>query len=102
LVISAIRGRELTVKHVGADAVLTRHSPQANDYVFIRPTRINVIAWGAWGVVPNIQFFWMVDAITQNQPVPGSHLGLIAVYALAQIGVFLSLAVMLFQTREVG
>src|SRR5690606_4626841 len=28
LVISAIRGRELTVKHVGADAVLTRFSPQ--------------------------------------------------------------------------
>jgi hypothetical protein len=53
-------------------------------------------------MIPNIQSFWLVDAITQNQPVPASHVALIAVYALAQIGVFLSLAVILFQTREVG
>lgn len=102
LVITEVNGRNLTVKHVGRDAVLTRYPPQPNDYIFIKPTKVNVVAWAAWGIVPNVQFFWLVDAISQNQPVPGSHVALIGVYALAQIGVFLSLAVMLFQTREVG
>lgn len=102
LVISDIAGRRVTVKHVGRDAVLTRFSPQEGDFVFVRPTRINVGWWGVWGMIPNVQSFWLVDAISQNQPVPASHIGLIGIYAVAQIGVFLSLAVMLFQTREVG
>lgn len=102
LVITETRGRNIVVKHVGADASLTRFPPMPDDYVFIRPTRINKAAWAAWGMVPNVQSFWLVDAITQDQPIPASHVGLIAFYSLAQIGVFLSIAVMLFQTREVG
>jgi hypothetical protein len=102
LVIKEIHGRNMTVKHVGRDAWLARFPPRPDDYVFIRPTRINLAAWAAWGIIPNVQFFWLVDAISQNQPVPGTHVALIAIYAVAQIGVFLSLAVMLFQTREVG
>lgn len=102
LVITEAHGRNVTVKHVGRDAKIVRFPPQPDDYIFIRPTKINLAAWAAWGMIPNVQFFWLVDAISQNQPVPGSHVALIGVYAVAQIGVFLSLAVILFQTREVG
>jgi hypothetical protein len=52
--------------------------------------------------VPNLQFFWLLDAVSQNQPVPLSHLVLVLMYAAVQIGAFLSLAVMLFQNRDVG
>ena len=56
----------------------------------------------AWGIVPNIQYFWLVDAVTQNQPVPRSHVAMLGLYAAAQVGIFLSLAVVLFQRRQVG
>jgi hypothetical protein len=102
LVITSVQGRSLTVKHIGPDALLTRLPPQSNDFVFIRPTEVRYGAWAAWGIIPNVQYFWLVDAITQNQPVPGSHMALLLVYSITQIGAFLSLAVMLFQTREVG
>jgi len=102
LVFTKVAGRNVTITHVGPDASLIRFRPMPEDYVFVRPTMINPLAVAAWGVIPNVQFFWLVDAVTQNQPVPASHLVLIIFYAIAQIGIFLSLAVILFQTREVG
>lgn len=102
LVFTKVAGRKATITHVGPDAGLIRFRPMPDDYIFVQPTRIHPLAVAAWGVIPNVQFFWLVDAVTQNQPVPASHLVLIIFYAVAQIGIFLSLAVILFQTREVG
>jgi hypothetical protein len=56
----------------------------------------------AWSVVPNMHFFWLLDAITQNNPVPLTHLVLIAIYGSLQILAMLSLAVLLFEGRDVG
>jgi len=102
LVVVSAQGRQAVIRHVGPDGDIVRYAPRPDDYVFLTPTRINPVAIAAWGVIPNIQFFWLVDAVTQNQPVPFSHAVLIIFYAFAQIGLFLSLAVCLFQTREVG
>jgi len=102
LVFTSVDHRTATIKHVGPDAHLVRTPPTVDDYVFITPTRINLLGLAAWGIVPNVQFFWLVDAVTQNQPIPASHIGLIILYSIAQTGIFLSLAVVLFQTREVG
>jgi hypothetical protein len=108
LVVTAAEGRTATIRRVGAAGPDNGHGglviqpPQRDDYIFTRPTTVNPVALVAWCLVPNVQFFWLVDAVTQNQPVPPSHLALIAAYAVAQIGVFLSVAVALFQTREVG
>lgn len=102
LVFVSVQGRNAVVRHVGPEAELMRYAPQEDDFVFLTPTRVNPPAVGAWGVIPNAQFFWLVDAVTQNQPVPVSHMLLCVLYAMVQIGVFLSLAVILFQTREVG
>ena len=41
-------------------------------------------------------------AVSQAAPIPAPHVLLVLLYALAQTGVFLCIAVMLFQTREVG
>lgn len=94
--------KAVKVIRTGADGPLVRRPPQAGDYVFTRPTVFNAAALAGWAMIPNIQAFWLVDAVSQNQPIPLSHLGLIALYSLAQVGVFLSLAVVLFQRREVG
>jgi len=101
ILISSI-GKEATIRRIGADEPATRRPPQKADYVFARPTRINPVARAAWGIIPNIQFFWLVDAVSQNQRIPAAHVGLVALYGLMQIGVFLCLGVILFQKREVG
>jgi hypothetical protein len=72
------------------------------DYVFITPTRTSTTKLALWGAIPNLQYFWLVDAVTQNRPVPRNYLFLTGLYTLAQVTIFLSLAVMLFQKRDVG
>lgn len=91
-----------TIRRIGGEGEAVRRPPQKGDYIFLRPTRTNLAALGAWGVIPNVQFFWLVDAVSQNQRIPASHVGLVALYGLLQIGGFLSLGVVLFQKREVG
>jgi hypothetical protein len=91
-----------TVRRVGADGQAVSRPPREGDFVFLQPTRINPAALGLWGIIPNIQSFWLVDAVSQNQKIPPSHMGLVALYGLAQIGVFLCLGIILFQKREVG
>ncbi len=102
LVVTTGNGRRLTIRNLGGTAVQVERPPQADDYVFTEPTRVNPVALAAWGVVPNMQFFWLTDAVTQNRPVPAGHLARIAIYSLVQVIGFLSLAVILFQKRDVG
>lgn len=94
--------RKLSIVRTGPDGPLVDQPPKADDFIFIRPTTHNPLAWGAWAVIPNVQFFWLMDAVSQAAPIPAPHVLLVFLYALAQAGVFLCLAVMLFQTREVG
>jgi hypothetical protein len=55
-----------------------------------------------YAAVPNFQFFWTGDALTQNQLIPISQVAQVALYsALYALGV-LGLGVALFETREVG
>lgn len=102
VVVASSSGKEAVLRRIGAEGPAATRPPQPGDYVFLRPTRYSIPARVAWGVIPNIQFFWLVDAVTQNQKIPPRHLGLVALYAAAQIGAFLCLGVALFQKREVG
>jgi hypothetical protein len=44
----------------------------------------------------------MVDAVSQNRLIPPGYLVLAAAYAFCQITIFLSLAILLFEGRDVG
>ncbi|MBL8764469.1 MAG: ABC transporter permease [Phycisphaerae bacterium] len=103
LVITAYssENRTLTVLNAGEGLAMDT-PPRTGDYVFLKPTRMNVAAVVLWGVIPNFQFFWLLDAITQNQKIPAAHIVIVLLYAAAQVGAFLSLAVLLFQERETG
>ena len=52
--------------------------------------------------VPNLQAFWMADALTQGATVSVRYLFTASLYAAAMIGALVSLAVLLFQRRDVG
>ncbi len=92
----------LKVRNISENPVPILRPPAQGDYVFQRYTEINPIALAAWGAVPNLQFYWLLDAVSQNRAVSLSYFGAAFAYALVQIGVFLSLAIMLFQKRDVG
>lgn len=85
-----------------AGGISLARPPRAGDSVFLTPTRANPVAVAAWSIVPNLQLFWLVDAITQNHPIPARYVGLVAAYSAVQVAGLLSLAVILFQKREVG
>lgn len=102
LIISAFDGRSMSVRNVGAAPVSIYRAPERGDYIFKSQTSVHPIPLVLWGALPNLQFFWLLDAITQIRSIPLSYLGLVAAYSLAQMGAFLSLSVILFQSRDVG
>jgi ABC-2 type transport system permease protein len=55
-----------------------------------------------YAVVPNFQFFWIGDALTQELEVPLRQVALVSGYAGLYIAAVLALGVAIFQTREVG
>ena len=102
LVISEIEDNRIVVRQVGREAVILDRPPLAGDSIFLTPTVVHGAPLVIWTIVPNMQAFWLLDAVTQNQPIPGSHVVKVFFYGLCQIVVFLSLAVLLFEGRDVG
>ena len=102
IMVKSIDRKTLTIENIGARSLAVERPPREGDYIFTQPTRINPLALSAWSVVPNMHFFWLLDAVSQNRTIPTSHVVRIGVYSVMQIGAFLALAVILFQRRDVG
>jgi len=102
LVVTSANGTVLKVRKGGTLPLSYFRPPQKDDYVFLEPTKTNPFALAVWGIAPNMQCFWLLDAVSQNQQIPPAHMLKLAGYSLAQIVAFLSLGVVLFQRRDVG
>lgn len=102
LVVVGIEGQTLRVKKVGLEPLKALRPPRPDDYLFTEPPRFNPPVLALWAIVPNMHYFWLVDAVSQNQHIPLRHLGLLALYSAAQIVAFLALGVILFERRDVG
>jgi len=92
----------LTIRRVGRNPNAVARPPRVDDYVFAEPTRISPLPLALWGVIPNMHYFWLIDAVTQNNPIPLSYLVYLGLYTAAQIGALLALGIALFQRRDVG
>lgn len=100
--VSEAGGQEFTAYNVGPQSIKLSRAPEKGDYVFTSPTKTRTALLALWGALPNLQYFWLLDAVSQNRRVPPAYLGLTALYALVQVVGCLSIAVMLFQRRDVG
>jgi ABC-type transport system involved in multi-copper enzyme maturation permease subunit len=62
--------------------------------------------WTIWTlpavIVPNLQYFWMADALTQGHPITGDYVVSVTLYAACMVLAFGGLAILLFQDRDVG
>jgi len=73
-----------------------------SDYYFGRHAAEGPLYQVLYAMLPNFQFFWIGDAITQDIKVPWNQIQLVVCYAAIYILGVLGLGVALFQTREVG
>ncbi|MCK4752646.1 MAG: ABC-2 transporter permease [Planctomycetes bacterium] len=73
-----------------------------SDYAFGRFAEVHL--WAKIGriLVPNLQIFWISDAIYEGSVVPARYILISASYALCYTVGILSLAIALFQRRQVG
>jgi ABC-2 type transport system permease protein len=75
-----------------------------SDYLFGRPAQSG--AWWAsilYTITPNWQIFWLADALDSGKSTYNwAYVGKALMYALAYVGVVLTLAVMLFEERELS
>jgi ABC-type transport system involved in multi-copper enzyme maturation permease subunit len=102
VIVRSFDSEERRLELVNAGGAGVDESPMEGDFVFITPTDVNPAALAAWSVIPNLQSFWLVDAITQGHPIPFRYVGLMIGYTATQVMALLGLAVLLFQTRDVG
>ncbi len=102
LIVQSSSGKELLVQNIGREPLELFREPQRDDFVFITPTTVEPVSATLWAIVPNMHYYWLLDAVTQNRDVPASHLFKIVIYAVLQIAAFLALAIALFQRRDVG
>jgi ABC-2 type transport system permease protein len=73
-----------------------------SDYVFGKLALTYSWAAVVRSLVPNLQIFWISDAIYEGSTVPFRYLTIAATYAVCYTAGILALAVALFQRRQVG
>jgi len=73
-----------------------------SDYVFGRFAETQLWAKICYFLVPNLQMFWISDAIYEESAVPLKYIMISTSYALCYTTAILALAVALFQRRQVG
>jgi len=73
-----------------------------SDYVFARLA--DQYLWAKIGkvIAPNLQVFWISDAIYEGSAIPGVYIVESGIYALLYTSAILALAIALFQKRQVG
>ena len=73
-----------------------------SDYTFTRSAETQLWAKIGRFLVPNLQVFWISDAIYEGSGIPLKYVAMSASYALCYTIAILALAVALFQRRQVG
>lgn len=62
----------------------------------------NAFARVIYPLVPNFQFFWVLDALADERVIPWAFIGSGAIYMALYTAAFVALAAAMFETREVG
>jgi len=72
------------------------------DYTFGELQQTHLWAKICYYAIPNLQMFWIVDAIYEESAVKLKYIAVVATYASCYTAGILSLAIAIFQRRQVG
>ena len=73
-----------------------------SDYVFGKLAQTYFWAKIIRAIVPNLQIFWISDAIYEGSEVPIKYILISASYAIFYTASILTIAILVFQRRQVG
>ena len=73
-----------------------------SDHMFGRFIETNVFARIPYALIPNMQVFWVADAVVAGQVIPGGYLLAVTQYGVLYQIAALAICVLLFERREVG
>ena len=73
-----------------------------SDWAFGGLAKTHLWAKICYFAIPNLQVFWISDAIVEGSTLPIKYIFITAIYAICYAGGILALAVALFQRRQVG
>jgi ABC-2 type transport system permease protein len=73
-----------------------------SDYAFSSASQTHLWAKIGRFLIPNLQIFWISDAIYEGSTVPLKYIAITASYALCYTGAILAIAIAIFQRRQVG
>ena len=73
-----------------------------SDYAFTNAAQTHLWAKIGRYLIPNLQIFWISDAIYEDSTITLKYIATTASYALCYTGAILALAVAIFQRRQVG
>ena len=73
-----------------------------SDWAFGELAKTHLWAKICYFAIPNLQVFWISDAIYEGSSIPVKYILISATYAICYTGGILALAVALFQRRQVG
>ena len=97
-----------------ATAASTRLSPVPNivfcciifllglfsDYIFGRHAQLSHTSSFFYSIIPNLQIYWMIDAVLENKHIPWDYVVYVLGYTFLFVLAILSFAVALFQEKE--
>ena len=73
-----------------------------SDPLFGSHAPVSTAAAVAYWIAPNLQIFFLADALTKGATITLGHIALVTAYAVLYTLAVLGIAVALFQTRETG
>jgi len=73
-----------------------------NDFFFGGIAQQYLVAKVLYALIPNFQFFWPADRLTQGHGISISYIGLVSAYTALYVTALMGLAIGLFQKREIG
>ena len=73
-----------------------------SDYVLGPHLAASFAARAAYAILPNVQAFWLLDALDAATPIPPAYLALAAAYAAAWSGAALAFGIASFQKLEIS
>lgn len=72
-----------------------------SDHIFGQAAGRSLFARIAYSLLPNIQFFWVGDAVGEGIAIPASYILMACCYAVLYMAAMLSVGVLLLETREI-
>ncbi len=71
-----------------------------SQYFFGRLAEESFAAKAAYLLCPNLTFFYVMDALVREKPIPVGYMGLTVAYAACHVAAILAIGMVLFQRRE--